>query len=1091
MMKVFFLKRSVVPLAALIFALAACSEGPSSPAKESSHNNEDENSVREVATVYDLGRCTREREGDTVYVIEKLRDYVCINHAWIDASEDLAIKSSSSKKESYSSMNEEFSDKNSSSSIKSGAQDTTHSSSSKQNSLENTPSSSGKQDLAEASSSSMQPSSSSKAIPSSSATLSSPSTVSSSSVQPQSSSHESSSSYSSSSTEIEESSSSETQSSELTHREVSDVYGIGACSIDNDGHTVFVTANAVTYVCEDGVWSIYVTSPSITGSSSSVDQASIPSYTEITDILQLSKCNEDSEGATTLSLKDTTYYTCTNGVWQKGDIHGYIVKKRSILGKAHKGPFQFGSTVYLRELAGDELRYTGKVYVDEISSNKGDYVIPSVNLIYPYVSIEVTGLYRNEVSGEYSQKPLTLYALTDLSVDNRTKVNVNLLTHLEYKRALHLVRKGYSILAAKKQADQEIMTAFELPTTIKYSEDLSIFEDNEEDNVDYANASLMMLNLLFLGNRNDDEIESTIETFVSDFEKDGVWDDASTKAAMADFAIDVNSSEILANVKDWNILDIPAFETQLEMFWNNVYKLGGCTAVRKGVVSQNKNELSKNYNVYYVCKDSRWVKASQIEYDTYGWTAGKIGEVKKGDVSDTKYVYRDGSWSTASSVESTLGSCTTANSSTISQYTPPHETNSYYYVCANTYWVCISTYTADTYGWSNGELNEVRKGNVTEQKYIYKDNKWKEANEQERSLGSCIKDTYNTIGVHDGEYYICKESVCEIYSQCTYNVWVKPTDSEIIEQDTRNTPCTQDGSIISGQLYSENKYVCDNGSFRFALETEIKINAGCNSYTIDNTISIDVDDWHQEIYKCTEATGWKISGLNYINHTMTDPRDGQVYKTTKIGNQIWMAENLNYAYNTPTETLDSSSFCYDNDAENCKKYGRLYLWSAAMDSSAIFSLDGLGCGDGAECNSKGEIQGVCPEGWHLPSLTDIETLYINSYEIFGDTAQVDTASDGSIRVAMAGYVLKSSDEWIRGGGKDYFKFSAKPAGCVYFETDRRRHEGEGIFAPFWTSTNARNYSVYAWGFESNANNGLAHLAPKYAGYSVRCLTTIE
>ncbi len=81
--------------------------------------------------------------------------------------------------------------------------------------------------------------------------------------------------------------------------------------------------------------------------------------------------------------------------------------------------------------------------------------------------------------------------------------------------------------------------------------------------------------------------------------------------------------------------------------------------------------------------------------------------------------------------------------------------------------------------------------------------------------------------------------------------------------------------------------------------------------------------------------------------SMTDPRDGNVYKTVCIGDQRWMAENLRFT--TPL------SRCYDNNPANCDFYGRLYNFGEAVQNAAPSSTVPSG------------IKGVCPNGWHLPS----------------------------------------------------------------------------------------------------------------------------
>ena len=172
--------------------------------------------------------------------------------------------------------------------------------------------------------------------------------------------------------------------------------------------------------------------------------------------------------------------------------------------------------------------------------------------------------------------------------------------------------------------------------------------------------------------------------------------------------------------------------------------------------------------------------------------------------------------------------------------------------------------------------------------------------------------------------------------------------------------------------------------------------------------------------------------------TLTDERDGRVYKTVKIGEQWWMAENLKFRYLQKTDSLDSSSVCYKDSLENCEKYGRHYLWSAMMDSAGLYSSDGKGCGNGVVCSPTFPVQGVCPTGWHVPSLEEWEILegmtYPNSvYEGF-DTEGPEYDN----------FMLKSV-EW---GGKDRFGFNGQPTSC---RTYNGYKNVESCGAMFWTT----------------------------------------
>ena len=189
---------------------------------------------------------------------------------------------------------------------------------------------------------------------------------------------------------------------------------------------------------------------------------------------------------------------------------------------------------------------------------------------------------------------------------------------------------------------------------------------------------------------------------------------------------------------------------------------------------------------------------------------------------------------------------------------------------------------------------------------------------------------------------------------------------------------------------------------------------------------------------------------------MVDDRDGQIYKTVEIGEQTWMAENLNYAYLSLESDSDSLSFCYDNDPLNCSKYGRLYRWSAAMDSAGMFSTTGKGCGYSV-CLPTGNVRGVCPEGWHLPSKNEI----FNS-----DYSNPIYWQDSISSWYMSGLTIPASGYMGQIGGFDY----------------------KNKYAGLWTSSEVAS-DGYAFSLFLRYDDSFTRKDGdnKNNGYSVRCL----
>jgi len=174
--------------------------------------------------------------------------------------------------------------------------------------------------------------------------------------------------------------------------------------------------------------------------------------------------------------------------------------------------------------------------------------------------------------------------------------------------------------------------------------------------------------------------------------------------------------------------------------------------------------------------------------------------------------------------------------------------------------------------------------------------------------------------------------------------------------------------------------------------------------------------------------------------TMTDFRDSQTYKTITIGSQTWMAQNINY------RTKTAISYCYNDNDAYCTKYGRLYVWDAALEA--------------------------CPSGWHLPTRAEFGTLF----DFVGGAR-----SAGKTLKSISGW---SSYDGINSNGLDAYSFSALPAGDWDY---RGYYNYEGYCTNFWSSTDYNSSSdAYSMELAYNGEAGVGSSNKGY-GFSVRCV----
>ena len=184
---------------------------------------------------------------------------------------------------------------------------------------------------------------------------------------------------------------------------------------------------------------------------------------------------------------------------------------------------------------------------------------------------------------------------------------------------------------------------------------------------------------------------------------------------------------------------------------------------------------------------------------------------------------------------------------------------------------------------------------------------------------------------------------------------------------------------------------------------------------------------------------------------------GKYYVTVLIDNKCWFRENLNVGVMITSENSDDNQtnnniiekYCYNNDPANCNSYGGLYQWNEAMQ----YVTD--------EIN-----QGICPEGWRIPTLIELESLENLSEDEAAQLVAVgqhatayEPTNELGFSALFAGFRLNSSGEFY----------------------------SKNFHTNFWSSTQFGINFAYEMGLTTNNTSVYFNVYNKYDGYSIRCV----
>ena len=255
------------------------------------------------------------------------------------------------------------------------------------------------------------------------------------------------------------------------------------------------------------------------------------------------------------------------------DSKEYAVENKALSGVAQKGPFIDGS-VWVGEVDCETLRRTSgdeKFWNARIDMENGVYNVENLNMASSCAKIKVEGYYLDEHTGAKSKKEVLLHAFVNL--ENRSTVNINVFTQLEYDRIMYLVEeKKMPVAEAKALAKKEILALFDIKDDIGDFADLDILKPGD------GNAALLAASVLLTAQTESEKnahLTYSVDSLRKSYTKTGEWD-AEMKTKIANWAHSAKENgqleTIRKNIAGWEYTEsVPEFEKYVEAYAEAFY----------------------------------------------------------------------------------------------------------------------------------------------------------------------------------------------------------------------------------------------------------------------------------------------------------------------------------------------------------------------------------------------------------------------------------------------------------------------------------------------------------------------------------------